>query len=66
MIQGRPAQAKRDMMREVTEAIVRTTGSPRESIRVILREVPGWHWSVGGVPKAEFPPEAGDGDEAAK
>lgn len=51
MIEGRSADAKTALIRGLTNAAVDATGAPRESIRVILQEVPGEHWGVGGVPK---------------
>lgn len=52
MIEGRSAEMKSALMRGLTEAAVEATGAPRETIRVILQEVPNAHWGVGGVPKA--------------
>ena len=52
MIEGRSTDMKTELIRRLTEAAVEATGAPRESIRVILQEVPGAHWGVGGVPKS--------------
>lgn len=51
LIEGRPAEAKVELIRTLTEAAVASLQAPRESIRVILQEVPAAHWGVGGVPK---------------
>jgi 4-oxalocrotonate tautomerase len=51
MIEGRSADAKTALIRGLTEAAAAATGAPRETIRVILQEVPAGHWGVGGVPK---------------
>lgn len=51
MIEGRGAEVKANLIRRVTDAVVETTEAPRESVRVIIQEVPGSHWGVGGVPK---------------
>ncbi len=51
LIEGRSPDAKRELMKEVTEAVHRSIGAPMEAIRVVLREVPAAHWAVGGVPK---------------
>lgn len=51
LIEGRPAEAKAELIRTLTEAAVASLQAPRESIRVILQEVPPAHWGVGGVPK---------------
>jgi 4-oxalocrotonate tautomerase len=58
MIEGRSADAKTALIRGLTEAAVEATGAPRESIRVILQEVPAGHWGVGGVPKGSPASEA--------
>jgi phenylpyruvate tautomerase PptA (4-oxalocrotonate tautomerase family) len=42
-------------MAEVAQVVSRRCDAPLETVRVILREVPAHHWSVGGVPKGEFP-----------
>lgn len=51
IIEGRGAEKKKALLREVTEAIHRSIDAPMESIRVVLHEVPASHWAVGGVPK---------------
>jgi 4-oxalocrotonate tautomerase len=61
MIEGRSADAKTALIRDLTTAAVEALGAPRESVRVILQEVPGAHWGVGGIPKGSTPPDAGRG-----
>ncbi|MFA5122581.1 2-hydroxymuconate tautomerase [Zavarzinia sp.] len=56
LIEGRSFEAKKRMVEEVTSAITSSLGAPREAVRVIIREVPPWHFATGGVPKGE-PPE---------
>lgn len=51
LIEGRAAQAKAELIRTLTEAVVASLHAPRESVRVIVQEVPAAHWGVGGVPK---------------
>lgn len=51
LIEGRPAAAKVELIRTLTEAAVASLNAPRESVRVIVQEVPAAHWAVGGVPK---------------
>jgi 4-oxalocrotonate tautomerase len=51
LIEGRTREQKVALMKALTEAVVSTVGAPRESVRVVLREVPAEHWAVGGVPK---------------
>lgn len=52
MIEGRSAEMKAALMRGLTDAAIEATGAPRETIRVILQEVPNAHWGVGGASKA--------------
>jgi 4-oxalocrotonate tautomerase len=60
LIQGREAGAIRAAIARVTDVLEQTLGAPRETIRVIVHEVPATHWGVGGVPKggAAAPPQA--------
>lgn len=51
IIEGRSAEAKKELIKKLTDATVEAIGAPRETIRVILQEVPAAHWGVGGVPK---------------
>jgi 4-oxalocrotonate tautomerase len=53
LIEGRSSEAKRALMSKVTDAVEEAIGAPRASIRVVLREVPAFHWAVGGEPKGE-------------
>lgn len=55
MIEGRAYQAKADMVEKVTDAIVATLGAPRDSVRIIIREVPPWHFAAAGVLKGKPP-----------
>lgn len=56
MIEGRTPQQKDAFIKALTEAAITTLGTPREAVRVVLREVPGEHWAVGGVPKKPLVP----------
>lgn len=51
MIEGRSSEKKAAFIKAVTDAAVETLDAPRESIRVVIREVPAEHWGVGGVAK---------------
>lgn len=55
LLEGRPAERKAALIRELTDAAERVLGVPRESIRVLLRELPAQHWGVGGQAKAGPP-----------
>lgn len=56
MIEGRSDDQKAALIAGLTEVAAAATGAPPETIRVVLREVPGHHWGVGG--KAKFPKPA--------
>lgn len=57
LIEGRPFETKKKMVEEVTNALVASLGAPRETVRIIIREVPAWHFAAGGVLKGA-PPDA--------
>ncbi|MER2605966.1 MAG: 2-hydroxymuconate tautomerase [Siculibacillus sp.] len=59
LIEGRPFEKKKKMVEEVTDAIVSSLGAPREAVRIIIREVPAWHFAAAGQLKGE-PPAASD------
>jgi len=48
LLEGRTQDKKEELMREVTDAVMRVLGSPPESVGVILRDVPATQWSKGG------------------
>jgi 4-oxalocrotonate tautomerase len=56
LIEGRSADAKTALIRGLTEAAVHAIGAPRESVRVLLQEIPAHHWGVGGVSKSSSAP----------
>lgn len=51
LLEGRSPEKKLALIRKVTDAIVESIDAPRDSVRVILREVPPEHFAAGGVPK---------------
>ncbi|MBV5263004.1 2-hydroxymuconate tautomerase [Pinisolibacter aquiterrae] len=57
LIEGRTFEKKKAMVEAVTDAIVTTLGAPRETVRIVIREVPAWHFAAGGELKGK-PPEA--------
>ncbi|WP_298282574.1 2-hydroxymuconate tautomerase [Acidocella sp.] len=59
MIEGRSFELKQKLIRAMTDAIVESINAPRDSIRIILNEVPPWHFAAGGEVKGK-PPEAGE------
>ncbi|MHC0055639.1 2-hydroxymuconate tautomerase [Actibacterium sp. D379-3] len=53
IFEGRTDDQKRAILREVTDALVRSMGAEPERVRVILKEIPTLHFSVGGVSIAD-------------
>ena len=53
LVEGRSADKLRALISALTQAVVDTIDAPRESIRVVLREVPATHWAAGDVTIAE-------------
>ena len=49
MFEGRTPEQKREFVKAVTEATVRTLGTSAEAVDVILREVKKSDWATGGV-----------------
>jgi len=56
LVEGRPAEKKRALIAKVTDAVVEAIDAPRQSVRVILREIPGAHFGVAGRPKDDQSP----------
>ncbi|WP_408007794.1 2-hydroxymuconate tautomerase [Pseudalkalibacillus sp. A8] len=53
ILEGRSKEQKRSLIKEVTEAIYRSTGADHDRIRVLLYEIAEENWAAGGVTKAE-------------
>ena len=56
LIEGRSVEAKVKLIKAITNAVVESINAPIASVRVILNEVPPWHFGaageVKGLPKA--------------
>ncbi len=48
LMEGRTEDQKRELIRELTETVVRVLGSPKAAIRVQLIEVPTTNWGIAG------------------
>lgn len=59
--EGRPFEKKRNFIRALTDAAVRTMDVRPEQVRVILQETPLEHYAVAGVTFAEAVENSGDG-----
>lgn len=49
MLEGRTDEQKEALIVEITEAMVRSISAPRESIRVMINEMPKQHFGIGGT-----------------
>nr|WP_225953746.1 2-hydroxymuconate tautomerase [Kibdelosporangium phytohabitans] len=48
MFPGRTDEQKQALIKELTEAFLRTCGGKREGVWVMIEEVQQQHWGVGG------------------
>jgi 4-oxalocrotonate tautomerase len=55
ILQGRPEEKVKEVIRNVTEIICATLEVPKESVRVIVTEIPKTHWGIGGTPVSDQP-----------
>ncbi len=53
MYEGRSPEQKRALVKEVTDAVVRTTGATLEGTFVVIEDVKREHWSAAGVLASE-------------
>lgn len=48
ILEGRAPEKIEALIAELTEATHQALGAPRDSVRVIVEEVPKTHWGIGG------------------
>jgi 4-oxalocrotonate tautomerase len=51
LVAGRTREQKRALFEAIAIAVETSLEVKRDSIRIVLREVPPEHWAVGGIPK---------------
>jgi 4-oxalocrotonate tautomerase len=56
MMEGRTAQQKADLARELTDAVVRVLGGSPQSVDILMYDIPRHNWATGGVLWSEHPP----------
>lgn len=54
LAEGRTPSQIRDLLHEVHTAVLNTTDTKPEYIRVVVREVPRAHWATGNVTLTEM------------
>ena len=53
MMEGRPKEKVTEVIQNITNTVSETLNAPKESIRVIVTEVPKTHWGIAGIPVSE-------------
>lgn len=48
ILEGRSDTQKENLIREVTDAMVRAIDAPKDRVRVIITEMPKTHFGIGG------------------
>lgn len=48
LMEGRSDEQKETLIHEITEAVHLAIEAPRESVRVLLNEMPKQHFGIGG------------------
>ncbi|WP_138420490.1 2-hydroxymuconate tautomerase [Aquibacillus sediminis] len=48
MLEGRTDEQKKDLIEEVTDAVVRTTGASKEKVVVFVEDIDKRQYGVGG------------------
>lgn len=54
MLEGRPVEKVKLVIERVTDTVAETLEVPKESIRVLVTEVPKTHWGIGGTPRSDL------------
>ncbi len=53
MLEGRTVEQKRRLAERVTDTVVEVLGVKRESVRIMIHELGGYDFAVGGVTAAD-------------
>jgi 4-oxalocrotonate tautomerase len=57
MFKGRSSEQKKEMVKEVTDAFIRSCGGNAKSVHVVITEVDKGDWGVGGELASELYPD---------
>lgn len=49
ILEGRSEEQKRAVIEKVTQALVDAVGAPKETVRVVIYDVPKENWGIAGV-----------------
>ncbi|MEW9670950.1 4-oxalocrotonate tautomerase [Ammoniphilus sp. 3BR4] len=55
ILQGRTEEQVKQLIQNVTVTVSETLGAPKESIRVLVHEMPKTHWGIAGTPVSDIP-----------
>jgi 4-oxalocrotonate tautomerase len=53
IMEGRPPEKIKALIENITDTVVETLDAPKESVRVLVNEMPRTHWGIAGVPASE-------------
>jgi len=53
IMEGRPPEKVTELIQNLTNTVEETLQTPKQSIRVIVTEVPKTHWGIAGIPASE-------------
>lgn len=48
LLEGRTSEKKELLIKEVTETVANVLNAPKETIRILIQEVPYEHWGIAG------------------
>lgn len=66
LVEGRTPEMKEALIRALTDAAEASIAAPRQSIRVLLREIPAAHFAVAGESFAARAAKAAQDSDGAK
>ena len=53
ILEGRPPEKVKELIENITDTVSETLGAPKQSVRVLVTEMPKTHWGIAGVPASE-------------
>ncbi|MDP4107058.1 MAG: 4-oxalocrotonate tautomerase [Bacillota bacterium] len=53
IMEGRPPEKIKALIENITDTVVETLDAPKQSVRVLVTEMPKTHWGIAGVPASE-------------
>jgi 4-oxalocrotonate tautomerase len=48
LLEGRTEDPKQAVIEKVTDALCEAVGAPRDTVRVVIQDVPKTNWGIGG------------------